>query len=105
MSNVPLRLAACAVEQNNLSTAIASVHLSESHSLSLDHRSRPQAHRDSTGDVFGRNFPTWTLYMQIGLGWTPLRAGLTGPRSFCSSAARGSLWTSRKNPPAGPTSN
>jgi EmrB/QacA subfamily drug resistance transporter len=35
-------------------------------------------------------FLVWTLYMQIGLGWTPLHAGLTGlPFTVACSAAAG----------------
>ncbi|MHA5050226.1 MFS transporter [Streptomyces sp. SD15] len=35
-------------------------------------------------------FLVWTLYMQFGLGWSPLRAGLTGvPFSIAVSAAAG----------------
>ncbi|GGZ24715.1 MFS transporter [Streptomyces inusitatus] len=42
------------------------------------------------GVVLGVFFLVWTLYMQIGLGWTPLRAGLTGvPFSIAVSAAAG----------------
>jgi EmrB/QacA subfamily drug resistance transporter len=32
----------------------------------------------SFGVVMGIFFLVWTLYMQMGLGWSPLRAGLTG---------------------------
>lgn len=42
------------------------------------------------GMVIGVFFLVWTLYMQIGLGWSPLRAGLTGvPFSVAVSAAAG----------------
>ncbi|MBM9621058.1 MFS transporter [Streptomyces zhihengii] len=42
------------------------------------------------GMVMGIFFLVWTLYMQIGLGWSPLRAGLTGvPFSVAVSAAAG----------------
>ncbi|MEU6403019.1 MFS transporter [Streptomyces sp. NPDC046985] len=42
------------------------------------------------GVALGVFFLTWTLYMQIGLGWSPLRAGLTGvPFSIAVSAAAG----------------
>ncbi|WP_406731662.1 MFS transporter [Streptomyces sp. NBC_01794] len=42
------------------------------------------------GIVCGIFFLVWTLYMQIGLGWSPLRAGLTGvPFSIAVSAAAG----------------
>ncbi|WP_443056608.1 MFS transporter [Streptomyces sp. MUM 178J] len=42
------------------------------------------------GIVCGIFFLVWTLYMQIGLGWTPLRAGLTGvPFSLAVSTAAG----------------
>ncbi|MFJ3903241.1 MFS transporter [Streptomyces sp. NPDC090025] len=42
------------------------------------------------GVVMGIFFLVWTLYMQIGLGWTPLKAGLTGvPFSIAVSAAAG----------------
>ncbi|MGW6457437.1 MFS transporter [Streptomyces sp. NPDC055078] len=42
------------------------------------------------GLVLGVFFLVWTLYMQIGLGWSPLRAGLTGvPFSIAVSAAAG----------------
>ncbi|MGW0533466.1 MFS transporter [Streptomyces sp. NPDC003032] len=42
------------------------------------------------GVVMGIFFLVWTLYMQFGLGWTPLRAGLTGvPFSIAVSAAAG----------------
>ncbi|WP_030216960.1 MFS transporter [Streptomyces bikiniensis] len=42
------------------------------------------------GIVMGVFFLVWTLYMQIGLGWTPLRAGLTGvPFSIAVSVAAG----------------
>jgi EmrB/QacA subfamily drug resistance transporter len=42
------------------------------------------------GVVLGIFFLVWTLYMQIGLGWTPLRAGLTGvPFSIAVSVAAG----------------
>jgi hypothetical protein len=42
------------------------------------------------GVVMGIFFLVWTLYMQRGLGWTPLRAGLTGvPFSVAVSAAAG----------------
>ncbi|MFF7204703.1 MFS transporter [Streptomyces sp. NPDC008141] len=42
------------------------------------------------GIVCGVFFLVWTLYMQIGLGWSPLRAGLTGvPFSIAVSAAAG----------------
>jgi hypothetical protein len=39
--------------------------------------------------ALGGFFFVWTLYMQVGLGWTPLRAGLTAT-SFGISAAAGS---------------
>ncbi|MFF8958866.1 MFS transporter [Streptomyces sp. NPDC014894] len=40
------------------------------------------------GVVLGVFLLVWTLYMQIGLGWTPLRAGLTGvPFSLAVSVA------------------
>ncbi|MFF5453067.1 MFS transporter [Streptomyces sp. NPDC012950] len=42
------------------------------------------------GVVMGIFFLVWTLYMQTGLGWTPLRAGLTGvPFSIAVSVAAG----------------
>ncbi|WP_055602685.1 MFS transporter [Streptomyces aureus] len=42
------------------------------------------------GVVMGIFFLVWTMYMQIGLGWTPLRAGLTGvPFSIAVSTAAG----------------
>uniref|UniRef100_UPI002812069C MFS transporter n=1 Tax=Streptomyces sp. TaxID=1931 RepID=UPI002812069C len=42
------------------------------------------------GVVLGIFFLVWTLYMQIGLGWTPLKAGLTGvPFSIAVSVAAG----------------
>ncbi|MFG2329463.1 MFS transporter [Streptomyces sp. NPDC048604] len=42
------------------------------------------------GVVMGVFFLVWTLYMQKGLGWTPLKAGLTGvPFSIAVSAAAG----------------
>lgn len=42
------------------------------------------------GVSLGIFFLVWTLYMQIGLGWTPLRAGLTGlPFSLAVSTAAG----------------
>lgn len=42
------------------------------------------------GLVCGIFFLVWTLYMQVGLGWTPLRAGLTGvPFSLAVSVAAG----------------
>ncbi|MFD9212724.1 MFS transporter [Streptomyces sp. NPDC087659] len=42
------------------------------------------------GVVLGIFFLVWTLYMQIGLGWSPLRAGLTGvPFSIAVSLAAG----------------
>ncbi|NJP51276.1 MFS transporter [Streptomyces sp. SBST2-5] len=42
------------------------------------------------GIVLGVFFLVWTLYMQIGLGWTALRAGLTGvPFSVAVSVAAG----------------
>ncbi|MGW0880003.1 MFS transporter [Streptomyces sp. NPDC002671] len=42
------------------------------------------------GVVLGIFFLVWTLYMQVGLGWTPLRAGLTGvPFSIAVSMAAG----------------
>ncbi|AUG78173.1 MFS transporter [Kitasatospora sp. MMS16-BH015] len=42
------------------------------------------------GVVMGIFFLVWTLYMQIGLGWSPLRAGLTGvPFSIAVSVAAG----------------
>ncbi|MGH3472748.1 MAG: MFS transporter, partial [Nocardioidaceae bacterium] len=40
------------------------------------------------GIVMGMFFLAWTLYMQVGLGWTPLHAGLTGvPFSLALSVA------------------
>ncbi|MFY1677293.1 MFS transporter [Streptomyces sp. WMMC905] len=40
------------------------------------------------GIVMGIFFLVWTLYLQTGLGWTPLRAGLTGvPFSLAVSVA------------------
>jgi EmrB/QacA subfamily drug resistance transporter len=39
--------------------------------------------------AFGGFFFVWTLYMQVGLGWTPLRAGLTAT-PFAVGAAVGS---------------
>ncbi|MQY15944.1 putative transport protein HsrA [Streptomyces sp. RB5] len=40
--------------------------------------------------TLGVFFLVWTLYMQLGLGWTPLHAGLTGvPFSIACSAAAG----------------
>jgi EmrB/QacA subfamily drug resistance transporter len=39
--------------------------------------------------ALGGFFLVWTLYMQVGLGWTPLHAGLTGV-SFALGAAAGS---------------
>ncbi|MEU7425765.1 MFS transporter [Streptomyces sp. NPDC040750] len=42
------------------------------------------------GVALGIFFLVWTLYMQIGLGWRPLRAGLTGvPFSLAVSTAAG----------------
>ncbi|MFF0560900.1 MFS transporter [Streptomyces sp. NPDC004266] len=42
------------------------------------------------GVVLGIFFLVWTLYMQIGLGWSPLKAGLTGvPFSIAVSTAAG----------------
>ncbi|MEV6649253.1 MFS transporter [Streptomyces sp. NPDC051219] len=42
------------------------------------------------GIACGIFFLVWTLYMQIGLGWSPLRAGATGiPFSLAVSAAAG----------------
>jgi EmrB/QacA subfamily drug resistance transporter len=42
------------------------------------------------GVALGVFFLVWTLYMQIGLGWSPLRAGLTGvPFSIAVSTAAG----------------
>ncbi|MFE9423892.1 MFS transporter [Kitasatospora sp. NPDC006697] len=42
------------------------------------------------GVVLGIFFLVWTLYMQLGLGWSPLRAGLTGiPFSIAVSLAAG----------------
>ncbi|MGW0766607.1 MFS transporter [Streptomyces sp. NPDC002676] len=42
------------------------------------------------GVVLGIFFLVWTLYMQVGLGWSPLRAGLTGvPFSIAVSTAAG----------------
>ncbi|MER5601357.1 MFS transporter [Streptomyces sp. NPDC002265] len=42
------------------------------------------------GVALGIFFLVWTLYMQIGLGWRPLRAGLTGvPFSIAVSVAAG----------------
>ncbi|MCX4981464.1 MFS transporter [Streptomyces sp. NBC_00572] len=42
------------------------------------------------GVVMGIFFLVWTLYMQIGLGWSPLRAGVTGvPFSIAVSTAAG----------------
>ncbi|MFJ4715065.1 MFS transporter [Streptomyces sp. NPDC088785] len=42
------------------------------------------------GVTTGIFFLTWTLYMQLGLGWSPLRAGLTGvPFSIAVSVAAG----------------
>ncbi|WP_374228748.1 MFS transporter [Streptomyces sp. ET3-23] len=42
------------------------------------------------GVACGIFFLIWTLYMQIGLGWSPLRAGLTGiPFSLAVSVAAG----------------
>jgi MFS family permease len=42
------------------------------------------------GAACGIFFLVWTLYMQIGLGWTPLHAGLTGlPFTVACSAAAG----------------
>ncbi|MDH6133228.1 EmrB/QacA subfamily drug resistance transporter [Kitasatospora sp. MAA4] len=42
------------------------------------------------GVVCGIFFLVWTLYMQLGLGWSPLRAGTTGiPFSIAVSAAAG----------------
>jgi EmrB/QacA subfamily drug resistance transporter len=42
------------------------------------------------GTVTGIFFLVWTLYMQLGLGWSPLRAGLTGlPLALSVSTAAG----------------
>lgn len=42
------------------------------------------------GVVTGVFFLVWTMYMQVGLGWSPLRAGLTGvPFALSVSAAAG----------------
>jgi EmrB/QacA subfamily drug resistance transporter len=42
------------------------------------------------GVALGVFFLVWTLYLQIGLGWSPLRAGLTGvPFSLAVSTAAG----------------
>ncbi|MEU5594534.1 MFS transporter [Streptomyces sp. NPDC020298] len=42
------------------------------------------------GVGLGVFFLVWTLYMQVGLGWSPLRAGLTGvPFSIAVSTAAG----------------
>lgn len=42
------------------------------------------------GVALGVFFLVWTLYMQTGLGWSPLRAGLTGvPFSIAVSTAAG----------------
>jgi EmrB/QacA subfamily drug resistance transporter len=42
------------------------------------------------GVALGIFFLVWTLYMQVGLGWSPLRAGLTGvPFSIAVSVAAG----------------
>jgi EmrB/QacA subfamily drug resistance transporter len=42
------------------------------------------------GIALGIFFLVWTLYMQIGLGWAPLKAGLTGvPFSIAVSTAAG----------------
>ncbi|MFB7112326.1 MFS transporter [Streptomyces sp. NPDC056291] len=42
------------------------------------------------GVALGVFFLVWTLYMQVGLGWSPLRAGLTGvPFSIAVSIAAG----------------
>lgn len=42
------------------------------------------------GVVMGIFFLVWTLYMQVGLGWSALKAGLTGvPFSIAVSAAAG----------------
>ncbi|MFE0643906.1 MFS transporter [Streptomyces sp. NPDC058877] len=42
------------------------------------------------GVVLGIFFLVWTLYMQVGLGWSPLKAGLTGvPFSISVSVAAG----------------
>ncbi|MFC0601466.1 MFS transporter [Streptomyces palmae] len=42
------------------------------------------------GVACGIFFLVWTLYMQVGLGWSPLRAGATGiPFSLAVSAAAG----------------
>ncbi|MFE0465084.1 MFS transporter, partial [Kitasatospora sp. NPDC058965] len=42
------------------------------------------------GVTCGIFFLVWTLYMQLGLGWSPLRAGLTGiPFSLAVSTAAG----------------
>ena len=42
------------------------------------------------GTVMGIFFLVWTLYMQLGLGWSPLRAGVTGlPFALAVSTAAG----------------
>ncbi|MEU3689494.1 MFS transporter [Streptomyces narbonensis] len=42
------------------------------------------------GIVLGIFFLVWTMYMQVGLGWTPLKAGVTGvPFSIAVSLAAG----------------
>lgn len=42
------------------------------------------------GVALGIFFLVWTLYMQVGLGWSPLRAGLTGvPFSLAVATAAG----------------
>ncbi|GAA1117311.1 MFS transporter [Kitasatospora arboriphila] len=42
------------------------------------------------GTACGVFFLVWTLYMQLGLGWSPMRAGLTGlPFSLAVSTAAG----------------
>ncbi|MEV6209199.1 MFS transporter [Kitasatospora sp. NPDC051914] len=42
------------------------------------------------GTVCGVFFLVWTLYMQLGLGWSPLKSGLTGlPFSLAVSTAAG----------------
>lgn len=42
------------------------------------------------GVISGIFFLIWTLYMQTGLGWTPLRAGLTGvPFSLAAAVSAG----------------
>jgi len=46
----------------------------------------------------GAFFLVWTLYMQVGLGWTPLHAGLTAV-SFAVGAAAGAGLSCRCSPP------